>query len=298
MKINMKRPEMIVLLAIIAIAAIFLLPKVGIFSTYSTTRTCDNWIANEQAKGFITESSTPFCWLKDGSQERRVTVLENTVTGCQITYTLGCSDADITNDTIVINDSYEPVNDVIAYATLSTTATDKRVRAEVSWTGGVPPYILEFEDFGIYEEGITTNSWIGYYTYPSFGPQEANFCVYDSDLNTANSCITREIILIDEADDSCTPNQQTCLSSTTYKKCLSGGVWSGILNCAPDQTCTNGYCSVVYTGGDTGTNTTGTNTDTNSSVSDNFFDDFNLQGIPDGVWILLALAIVLILVKK
>jgi hypothetical protein len=44
----------------------------------------------------------------------------------------------------------------------------------------------------------------------------------------------------------CTSGQKECLSSTTYRTCLSNGQWSGSQSCASGQTCSGGVC---YTSG-------------------------------------------------
>lgn len=87
----------IVAVIVLAIVAVFG-AQYGLFSTYTTTRTCDGWIANEQSKDNIDLSissmaDVPFCWLEDGVQERAIIAGTPTSTGgCEITYELGCED--------------------------------------------------------------------------------------------------------------------------------------------------------------------------------------------------------------
>lgn len=87
---------MIAAIGLVFIVGMFFQARYQLFSVYSTTRTCDSWVSTEQLKGNLEESVTPFCWNKDGSQKRWVTELNDTVSGCQITYKLGCDISGLT----------------------------------------------------------------------------------------------------------------------------------------------------------------------------------------------------------
>lgn len=56
------------------------------------SRTCEKFIINEQNKGFIAESVTdaPYCWLKDGRQNRTIIYDDTYEDGCRMAYKLGC----------------------------------------------------------------------------------------------------------------------------------------------------------------------------------------------------------------
>ncbi len=43
-------------------------------------------------------------------------------------------------------------------------------------------------------------------------------------------------------EEDCTPNDQICLTDSTYKKCLTSGSWSGILHCSSATGCVDGFC--------------------------------------------------------
>lgn len=87
------RPEiwwMIATIGLVFIVGIFFQSRYELFSVFESPKTCDNWVSTEQLKGNLEESVPPFCWNKDGTQKRWVSEINDTTSGCQVTYKMGC----------------------------------------------------------------------------------------------------------------------------------------------------------------------------------------------------------------
>lgn len=68
-------------------------------------------------------------------------------------------------------------------------------------------------------------------------------CTCSSGFWSCLSVPSRECPTIpDEDENPCTLDDKVCVSSTTYRKCLTSGAWSGILLCSTGNTCSNGIC--------------------------------------------------------
>ena len=69
------------------------------FSIYASTDTCNDWILEEQLEGDVEQStiSTPFCWKTDAG-DLTVTELKETEFGCQVIYSEGCTNQQLTSE--------------------------------------------------------------------------------------------------------------------------------------------------------------------------------------------------------
>jgi hypothetical protein len=64
--------------------------NVSYVGIYRNSRTCEKFIEAEQEKGFIEDAVVPFCWNKDGKQNRTIVTSDDYSTGCRLAYILGC----------------------------------------------------------------------------------------------------------------------------------------------------------------------------------------------------------------